>query len=94
MKTPGYHPPVGLDMKPEDAKVHVRRIRQRLVTTLLERAAYLGVGLFQVFGGWNASWKAALAAARWYERTFDSRRGYASVDSFRRVSSLTSSATP
>lgn len=79
MKTPAYHLPVGLDMKPEDAKVHVHRIRQKLVRTLLDSAVYFGVGIFQVLGGWNASWKLALAVGEWYERTFDSSRGYVSL---------------
>lgn len=78
MKTAAYDPPVGLDMKPEDAKVHVQRIRQHLVKTLLYRAGYLGVSVIQVLGGWNATWNVALAAGKWYERTFGSSRGYVS----------------
>lgn len=79
MKTPAYHLPIGLDMKPEDAKVHVHRIRQKLVRTQLDRAAFFGVSVFQVLIGWNASWKLALAAGKWYERTFHSSRGYVSL---------------
>lgn len=76
METSAYKPPVGLDMSPEDEKVHPLRIRHNLIAHLLERAAWCGVTIVQSLGGWNAMWNVAVSAGRWYEGRFRSSKGH------------------